>query len=106
MTNGVTPLLVGLAMAVATGTSVALAPIHKPNEDLAFLERVATTAERANVIAPDTRDYLSGLISRHRFTLADHTLDLRQKAIERITAAAQPADEFELDGRGPRNSHK
>jgi len=107
VTNGVTPLLVGLAMAVATGTSVALAPIHKPNEDLAFLERVATTAERANVIAPDTRDYLSGLISRHRFTLADHTLDLRrQKAIERITAAAQPAGGFEPDGRGTRNSGK
>jgi hypothetical protein len=90
--NGTTPLLVGLAMAVATGTSVALTPIHRPSEDVAFLERVAISVERAKVIAPDNRDYLSELASRHRPTLADGSLDLRrQKAIERIMAATQRA---------------
>jgi|SRR5882724_1901281 len=90
--NGITPLLVGLAIAVATGTSVALTPIHRPNEDVAFLERVAATVERAKIIAPDTRDYLSALTSRHQSTLADDGLDLRrQNALARITVATQPA---------------
>jgi hypothetical protein len=88
--NGIAPLLVGLIMAAATGTSVALTPIQKPNEDVAFLERVAASVERAQDIAPDTRDYLSELARRHRSALADSKLDLqRRKALERITAAAQ-----------------
>jgi hypothetical protein len=90
--NGITPLLVGLAIAVATGTSLALTPLHRPHEDVAFLERVAVTVERAKVIAPDTRDYLSELTNRHRSTLADGALDAkRQKALARITAATQTA---------------
>ncbi len=90
--NGITPLLLGLAIAVATGTSVALTPIQRPQEDVAFLERVAVSVERAKVIAPDTRDYLSGLASRHQSRLRDGKLDARrQKALERITAAASAA---------------
>ena len=90
MANGITPLLVGIAIAVATGTSVALTPIHRPSEDVAFLERVAATVERAKVIAPDTRDYLAGLASRHQSRLADAQLEVRrQKAIERITGGAR-----------------
>jgi hypothetical protein len=87
--NGITPLLVGLAIAVAAGTSVALSPIHRPHEDVAFLERVAVSVERAKVVAPDTRDYLSELASRHQSRLPDGKLDARrQKALERITAAS------------------
>ena len=93
MANGITPLLVGLAIAIATGTSVALTPIHKPHDDVVFLERVAVSVERAKVIAPDTRDYLSALASRHRSRLSDGRLDVRrQKALARITAAIQSAD--------------
>jgi hypothetical protein len=107
VTNGITPLLVGIAIAVATGTSVALTPIHRPNEDVAFLERVAATVERAKVIAPDTRDYLSGLTSRHQVRLADGQLDVRrQKAIERITAGTQPASRLEPVPLGTRDVAK
>jgi hypothetical protein len=96
VTNGITPLLAGLAMAVATGTAVALTPIHRPNEDVVFLERVAGTVERAKVIAPETRDYLSELANRHRSALADRALDVRrQEALERIAAATQPARRLE-----------
>lgn len=99
--NGITPLLVGLAIAVVTGTSVALTPIHRPSEDVAFLERIAATVERAKVIAPDTRDYLSELTNRHRSALADGALDVRrQRALERITAATQPASRLEPSRRG------
>jgi hypothetical protein len=105
--NGITPLLVGIAIAVATGTSVALTPIHRPNEDVAFLERVAATVERAKVVAPDTRDYLSGLTSRHQSRLTDGQLDVRrQKAIERITAATQPASGLEPARLGTRDVAK
>jgi hypothetical protein len=107
VTNGVTPLLVGVAMALATGASVALTPIHRPNEDVAFLERVAVTVERATVIAPDTRDYLSELTNRHRSALADGALDFRrQKALERITAATQPASRLEPARLGTRDVAK
>ena len=92
MANGITPLLVGLVIAVATGTALALTPVHRHHEDVAFLERVAVSVERAKVIAPDTRDYLSALASRHRSTLADGKLDLRrQKALERIMATTRAA---------------
>jgi hypothetical protein len=90
--NGIAPLLVGLIMVAATGTSVALTPIQKPNEDVAFLERVAASVERAQDVAPDSRDYLSELARRHRSALADSKLDLRRrKALERITAATNAA---------------
>ena len=71
---------------------VVLTPIQRPQEDVAFLERVAVSVERAKVIAPDTRDYLSELASRHQSRLRDGKLDARrQKALERITAAASAA---------------
>jgi hypothetical protein len=91
--NGIAPLLVGLIMVAATGTSVALTPIQKPNEDVAFLERVAVSVELAQGIAPDTRDYLSGLARRHGSALADSKLDLRRrKALERIAVASRRTD--------------
>jgi hypothetical protein len=94
--NGITQLVVGAAIAVAIGAAVALTPIHRPKEDVAFLERLAATVERAKVIAPETRDYLSALASRHQSQLFNDQLELRrQKALERIMAAMRPPDPVE-----------
>ena len=103
MANGITQLAIGVALAGAIGGSVALTPIHKPNEDVAFLERVASTVERAQVIAPETREFLSKLTSRHQSPLADRELDLRrQMALDRISAAKRSPNPMEgavLSGR-------
>jgi hypothetical protein len=101
--NGITQLVIGVALAGAIGGSIAFFPMHKPNEDVAFLERVASTVERAQVIAPESREYLSKLTGRHQSPLASAQLDLRrQKAIERIMRATQSPNPMEralLDGR-------
>jgi hypothetical protein len=102
--NGITPLVIGVALAGAIGASIAFAPINKPNEDVAFLERIASTVERAQVIAPESREYLSKLTSRHQTPLASGQLDLRrQRALERImraTRSPNPMDSALLDGPG------
>jgi hypothetical protein len=102
--NGITPLVIGLALAGAIGGSIAFVPMRKPHEDVAFLERVAVTVERSQVIAPESREYLSKLTSRHQSPLANGQLDLRrQKALERIMRATQSPNPMEralLDGRG------
>ena len=88
MANGIAKLVIGVALVSAIGGSLALTPINKPREDVAFLERVAAKVERAKVIAPDTREYLSELASRHQSQLYDARLDLRrQKALDRILVA-------------------
>ena len=88
MANGIAKLVIGVALVSAIGGSLALTPINKPREDVAFLERVAAKVERAKVIAPDTREYLSELASRHQTQLYDARLDLRrQKALDRILVA-------------------
>ena len=103
MANGITQLVIGVAVAGAIGGSVAFTPIHKPNEDVAFLERVASTVERAQVITPETREYLSKLTSRHQSSLADLQLDLRrQRALDRISVAKRspgPMEGAALSGR-------
>ena len=103
MANGVTQLVIGVALAGVIGGSIAFTPIHRSNEDVAFLERVASTVERAQVIAPETREFLSKLTSRHQSPLADPELDLRrQMALDRISAAKRSPNPMEgavLSGR-------
>ena len=53
MTNGIAQVVIGIALAAATGGVAALNPGYKPHEDVAYLERVATTVERAKVLAPE-----------------------------------------------------
>jgi hypothetical protein len=91
--NGITQLVIGVALAGAIGGSILLTPINKPIEDVAFLERVASTVERAQVIAPQTREYISELTGRHQSPIADPRLELRrQKALKRIMVAMHPTD--------------
>jgi len=94
MANGIVQLIIiGLAFVVASGVYVALNPLPSPDEDVKFLERVAATVVRAQVIAPRTRDFLAELVKRHQSSLPEPQLDLRRrKALARIIAATQQAD--------------
>jgi hypothetical protein len=93
MANGITQFVIGAALAAAIIGSTALNARHRPNEDVAFLERLAVTVERAKVLAPDTREYVSGVASRYGTRLPDAQLDLRrQKALARIMTVMHPAD--------------
>jgi hypothetical protein len=93
MANGVVQLIVGLAVAAAVGLTVVLTPVHRPNEDVAFLERVAATVEVAEVVSPETRAFLIELTKRHRSSLAEPELDLRRRdALDRIITATRQAD--------------
>ena len=56
MTNGIAQVVIGIALAATIGGVAALNPGNKPHEDVAYLERLAATVERAKVLAPDTRE--------------------------------------------------
>jgi hypothetical protein len=93
MANGITQLLIGATLAAAIVGSTALNAKHRPNDDVAFLEKLAVTVERAKVLAPDTREYVSGVTSRYQARLSDAQLDLRrQKALARIMTVMRSAD--------------
>jgi hypothetical protein len=90
--TGIAKLVIGAALVIAIVCSIALTTTHKSNDDVAFLERLASTVERAKALAPDTRDYVSQVTSRYKTQLSDTQLELRrQKALARIMAVAQPA---------------
>ena len=85
MTSGIPQVVIGIVFAAAIGVVAALNPGYKPHEEVAYLERLAATVERAKVLAPDTREQLSKLTNRYETLLSDVQLDLkRQKALGRI----------------------
>jgi hypothetical protein len=86
--------VLGIALTATIGGVAALTPGSKPHEDVAYLERLAATVERAKVLAPDTRAQLSKLTNRYETLLSDAQLDLkRQKALRRIrTVMLRSAD--------------
>ena len=79
MTNGIAQVVIGIALAAAIGGLAALNPGHKPHEDVAYLERLAATVERAKILAPDTREQLSKLTNRYETLLSDAQLDLKRQ---------------------------
>jgi hypothetical protein len=92
MPNSITHLVTGAALVAAIVGSITLNPRHKPNNDVAFLERLASTVERAKALPADTRDYVSEVTGRYEIRLTDAQLDLRrQKALARIMAVVRPA---------------
>src|SRR5262245_50635339 len=87
MTRGIKQLAIGVALVAAIVASSALNSRQRPSDEVAFLERLAVTVERAQVLAPETRDYVASVASRHQSALSDHRLDRRrQKALARIIA--------------------
>lgn len=82
-----------IALAGAIGGAAALNPGSKAREDVAFLERLASTVERAQVIPPETHEFVAKITARHDARLADARLDLRRRgALVRIRAVMGPAD--------------
>jgi hypothetical protein len=94
MTNGITQVVIGITLTAAIGSVAVLNPGSKPREDVAYLERLAATVERAKILAPDTREQLFKLTNRYETLLSDAQLDLkRQKALGRIrTVMLRSAD--------------
>ena len=93
MANVISQIVMGTVVAGTIGGSAVMYPVHKPYNDVAFLERVATRVERVKIVAPEPRDYLSRLALRYEAPLSDPRLELRkQQAIARILAAGRPAD--------------
>jgi hypothetical protein len=91
MANGITKLIFGAGIAAAIVGFGPMKPEHKSNDDVAFLERLASTVERAKALGPDTRDYVSQVTNSYKTPLSDAELDLRrQKALARIVAVVQP----------------
>ncbi|MCC6778823.1 MAG: hypothetical protein IT537_19720 [Hyphomicrobiales bacterium] len=81
-------ILAAVLVAVAIAGIALLNPAHNAREDVAFLERLAVTVERAERIPADTRDYLTKVAGRHEAPLADSQLDMkRREALIRIKAA-------------------
>jgi hypothetical protein len=86
MLVGITQFAIAGVLIGAVGGSVLLSPVQRPREKAAFLERVAQRVERAQTLAPETRDYLVALVKRHR--AADQGKDLRgERAAERLASA-------------------
>src|SRR5205823_6671112 len=76
------------ALVVAIVGASALNTRHRPNEEVAFLERLAVTVERAQVLAPDTRDYVSSIAGKYQCARSGPRLDLRRpEALARSTAS-------------------
>jgi hypothetical protein len=94
MTSGIAQVAIGIVLTAAIGGVAAVNPGYKPHDEVAYLERLAATVERAKVLAPDTREQLSKLTSRYEILLSDAQLDLkRQKALGRIrTVMLRSAD--------------
>jgi hypothetical protein len=91
MANGITKLIIGAGIAAAIIAFSPVKPTHQANDDVAFLERLASTVERAQVLAPDTREYISQVTSGYKTRLSDAELELRrQKALARIAAVVLP----------------
>ena len=94
ITSGIAQVVIGIVLTAAIGGVAAVKPGYKPHDEVAYLERLAATVERAKVLAPDTREQLSKLTSRYEILLSDSQLDLkRQKALGRIrTVMLRSAD--------------
>ena len=86
MRLGVTQCVIAGVVIGAIGGSILPKPPQRPHERAAFLERVAQKVERAQSLAPETRDRLMALVDRHK--VADQGKDLRrERAIERLSSA-------------------
>jgi uncharacterized membrane protein len=60
----------------------------KPDSQVSFLERTATTLERAETIAPETRDHLSQVLASYQTPSRDQRLEARrERALSRIADA-------------------
>jgi hypothetical protein len=72
---------------------VAATTVPTPRQDIALLDRLAPRIERAQVLAPETRDTIMQLVDRARAPTGDPRYDLRRSVtIERVTEAIKAKD--------------
>jgi hypothetical protein len=93
-------LIVGLSILFFT-------PRDRTSEDIVQLERLVPRIERAQALAPETRDAISRLIARLSTLAASHdqTYQLRRKrAIDRATSAMMAKDDSTM-GRDADRQH-
>ena len=81
-----------------------LLPTHR--QDVAVLDRLAPRIERAQMLAPETRDTIMQLIDRARVSTGDPRSDMRRSVtLERVTDAIKTrggAPELSSIGQAPR----
>ena len=76
---------------------VAATTVPTPRQDIELLDRLAPRIERAQVLAPETRDTIMQLVDRARAPTGDPRYDLRRSVtIERVTDAIKAKDGPEL----------
>jgi hypothetical protein len=69
-------------------TLVATTVVPSPRQNVAVLDRLAPRIERAQALAPETRDAIMQLVDRARAPTGDPRYDLRRSVtIERVTEA-------------------
>lgn len=72
--------------------AVFLSPAGRHAEDVAQLERLAPKIERAQILSPEARETINGLIARQTIARGrdDPSQQMRRKAaVERVTSAMQ-----------------
>jgi hypothetical protein len=67
--------------------------VPPPRQDVAILDRLAPRIERANTLAPETREAIMQLVDRARTPTGDPRYDVRRSVtIERVTEAIRMKD--------------
>ena len=89
---------------VAVLLATTFIPTHR--QDIAVLDRLAPRIERAQTLAPETRDAIMRLVDRARVSTGDPRHSVRRTAtIERVTEAIKTrggSPELSSVGQGPR----
>jgi len=103
-----TPRWFLLAMTAVVGALITATVVPTPRQDIALLDRLAPRIERAQVLAPETRDTIMQLVDRARVPTGDPRYDLRRSVtIERVTDAIKAKDGgLELSSTGQSASAK
>jgi hypothetical protein len=95
-----------LASLAIVGALLAATLLPTPRQDVAVLDRLAPRIERAQMLAPETRDAIQQLVDRARVSTGDLRSDMRRSVtIERVTDAMKTRGGPELSssvGQGPR----
>ena len=84
---------------------IAASLLPTPRHDIAVLDRLAPRIERAQTLAPETRDAIMRVVNRARMSTGDPRNDARRTmTIERVTEAvkARGAPELSSVGQAPR----
>ena len=97
-------LLASIAVVCAL---IAATFVPTPRQDVAVLDRLAPRIERAQTLAPETRDAIMQVVDRARVPTGDPRYDVRRSVtIERVTDAIKAKDgggpELSSVGQAPR----